>query len=60
MGKMTRTEIGKFAVGYPYPTDWVEAVLLYFNFDTEKASEVLLSSNKTKDIVNNVAAIGYC
>lgn len=54
---MTRSEIERFAVGYPYPTDWVEAVLLYFDFDTEKASDVLLSSEKTKDVVNNTTGM---
>ena len=57
MSKMTKLEIEKFAVGYPYPTDWIETVLLYFDFDTEKASDVLFSSDKTKDVINNTTGM---
>lgn len=53
MGKMQKTEIEKFAVGYPYPTDWVEIVLIYFDYDTEKADKALLNSNIAEDIINN-------
>lgn len=48
---MNRNQIGKFAVGYPYPTDWVEMVLRHFAFDTDKAKEALIDSNRTYEIV---------
>lgn len=54
---MTKNQIEKFAVGYPYPTDWVEAVLLYFDFDTKKASDVLFSSDKTSAVINNTTGM---
>ena len=57
MKKMTKTEIEKFAVGYPYPTDWVEIVLICFDFDIKKANEILLSSDKTKNLINNTTTM---
>lgn len=48
---MTRNQVEKFAVGYPYPTDWVEMVLRHFAFDTDKAEEALLDRNRTYEIV---------
>lgn len=30
---MTKGHMEKFAVGYPYPTDWVEKILIYCNFN---------------------------
>lgn len=48
---MTRNQVEKFAVGYPYPTDWVEMVLRHFAFDTDKAEGALLDRNRTYEIV---------
>ena len=40
---MTKNQIEKFAVGYPYPTDYVETLLKKYNFDTTKVHEILCS-----------------
>ena len=51
---MTKNQIEKFAVGYPYyPTDYVEAVLKVSNFDTEIAEEILDDKEKTLAIWQN-------
>lgn len=42
---MTKRQIEKFAVGYPYPTDYVEDILQKCNYDKEKADEVLCRSD---------------
>lgn len=49
--KMTKGQIEKFAVGYPYPTDWVEKILVYCNFNIRKAEEILLDDEQTKRII---------
>ena len=41
---MTRNQIEKFAVGYPVPTDWVEIILKKYNFNKDKAHQVLCKS----------------
>lgn len=38
---MTRKQIEKFAVGYPYPTDYIETILGKYDFDKKKTSEAL-------------------
>lgn len=53
MKKMTNNQIEKFAVGYPYPTDWVEDVLIKCNFDLDKAKKILLSSAQTLAVVQS-------
>lgn len=52
---MTRKQIGKFAVGYPVPTDWVEALLEYYTGDTNKVHLILLKSQK--EIISEVQRI---
>lgn len=52
---MTRKQIEKFAVGYPVPTDWVEALLDYYNGDTNKVHLILLKSQK--EIISEVERI---
>lgn len=41
---MTKKQIEKFAVGYPYPTDYVEVLLRKYDFDTIKVHEILCRS----------------
>lgn len=41
MKKMSKRQIEKFAVGYPYPTDYVEDILKKCNFDKFKAHNIL-------------------
>ena len=48
---MTKSQIEKFAVGYPYPTDWVEDVLKECNYDKVKADNILQSKYKTMTAV---------
>ena len=48
---MTKNQIERFAVGYPYPTDWIEIILKHFDFDTNKAKQILLSESRTYEIV---------
>lgn len=38
---MTKNQINKFAVGYPYPTEYVEILLKKYNYDTVKVHEIL-------------------
>lgn len=45
---MTKKQIEKFAVGYPYPTDYVEILLKKYDFNKQKVHEILCSS---RDIV---------
>lgn len=45
MKKMSKSQIEKYAVGYPYPTDFVETVLEGCNYDKEKAHEILCNEN---------------
>ena len=45
---MTKGQIKKFAVGYPYPTDYIEILLKKYNFDTEKVNNILCG---TKEVV---------
>lgn len=49
--KMTKNQIEKFAVGYPFPTDWVETVLECCDFDTDKANMILQIRNRTEEII---------
>ena len=52
--KMTKNQIEKFAVGYPYPTDVVEEILRKSGFDKNKAHEILCVDRKTaEDIWQN-------
>lgn len=48
---MTKRQIEKFAVGWPYPTDDVEAVLKYCDYNTEEANEILRDTQETMKIV---------
>lgn len=48
--KLTKTQIEKFAVGHPYPTDVVEKVLEHTNWNQKKASRILIDRNKTLDV----------
>lgn len=41
---MTRKQIEKFAVGYPYPTDYVETILKKCEFNKKKAHQILCGS----------------
>lgn len=41
---MNKQQIEKFAVGYPYPTDYVEVLLRKYDFDTIKVHEILCKS----------------
>lgn len=41
---MTKSQIDKFAVGYPYPTDYIEILLRKYNFDKAKVHEILCKS----------------
>lgn len=50
---MTKKQIEKFAVGFPYPTNWVDYVLKVTNFDTEIAGEILYNKEKTEQIIQN-------
>lgn len=51
---MTKKQIEKFAVGYPfYPTDCVETVLKVLNFDTDITEKILNSEEKTLAIWQN-------
>ena len=38
---MINKQIEKFAVGYPYPTDYVEILLKKYDYDTLKVHEIL-------------------
>jgi len=49
---MTREQIEKFAVGYPYPTDYIEDILRKCEFDKEKAHRILCGTYK--DVVKVV------
>lgn len=43
---MTKEQIERFAVGYPYPTDYVEHLLRNNNFDVEKVHRILCGSGE--------------
>ena len=38
---MTRKQIEKFAVGYPYPTSYIEILLQKYNYDKIKVDKIL-------------------
>lgn len=40
-GVMTKGQIERLAVGYPYPTDYVEILLVKHRFNVEKVKEIL-------------------
>lgn len=44
---MTKKQIEKFAVRYPYPTNVVECVLVYCDWDTDKAHAILCDRERT-------------
>ena len=46
MKKMTKEQIEEFAVGHPYPTDYVECLLIKYNYNEEKVMEILLGSSE--------------
>lgn len=43
---MTKRQIEKFAIGYPYPTDYIETFLEKYNFNTEKVHNILCCSRE--------------
>lgn len=49
---MTKMQVEKFAVGYPYPTDYVEILLKKYNYDVVMVHEIL-SSDYDK-VINEV------
>ena len=44
---MTKKQIEKFAVGYPYPTEYVEILLKKYNFNIERVNDILCGSKET-------------
>lgn len=49
---MTKKQIEKFAIGYPYPTDYVEIILRKCNFDEEKTHLILCKDyNEVVEVV---------
>ena len=43
---MTKRQIEKFAVGYPYPTDYVEILLKKYNYNKSKVHEILCQNRE--------------
>lgn len=43
---MTKRKIDKFAIGYPYPTDYIDILLRKYNFNTKKVHNILCGSRK--------------
>lgn len=41
---MTRKQIEEFAVGYSFPTDYVEIILKKYDFDKERVHQILCKS----------------
>ncbi len=48
---MKRQEIEKFAVGYPYPTDWIESVLRFCDYDKNEAHIILCNKANTLHVI---------
>ena len=47
-------QIEEYAVGYSYPTDYIEILLRRYNYDTERVHEILLKSyNEVVEEVQN-------
>ncbi|HHX66889.1 MAG TPA: hypothetical protein GX708_02390 [Gallicola sp.] len=38
---MNNRQIEKFAIGYPYPTEYIEILLKKYNYDKIKVNEIL-------------------
>lgn len=58
---LTNKLIEKFAVGYPYPTDYVEILLKKYDYDTTKVHEILRKpyNEVIKEVQNtNEAPVG--
>lgn len=49
---MTKEQIEKFSIGYPYPTDYIEILLKKYNYDTVKVNNILNCSYE--DIIKEV------
>lgn len=49
---MNKDQIEKFAVGYPYPTDYVEFLLIKYDFNKEKVHSILIKSQR--EVINEV------
>lgn len=49
---MTKGQVEEFAVGYPYPTDYIEILLTKYRFDTVKVKEILCRSYQ--EVIRNV------
>lgn len=47
---MSKKEIEKFAIGYPYPTDVVGKILHMVNYDKKLTHYILMNTNKTMAI----------
>ncbi len=62
MKVMTKGQIEKFAVGYPYPTDFVEILLIKYGFDTVKVHEILCKPymEVVKEVVKTKAVERIC
>lgn len=54
---MTKRQIEKFVVGYPYPTDYVETVLVKYKFDVLKAHYVLCRPHE--EVVREVQTAAF-
>lgn len=59
MKKMTRSQIEKFAVGYPYPTDVVEIVLKSCDYNQDTAHEILLDEARTLEVFQNSPHVNF-
>ena len=61
---ISKNEIEKLAVGYPYPTAWVEIVVRKYDYDLEKIKEILSSNAKVKKAIEGTtemnAGVTYC
>lgn len=49
---MTQNQVEKFAVGYPYPTDYVEILLKKYNYDVAMVHGIL--SSDYEKVINEV------
>lgn len=46
VGNYDKRQIKKFAIGYTYPTDYVEILLKKYSFDAERVHNILCGSRK--------------
>ncbi|MDF2615396.1 MAG: hypothetical protein K0Q47_51 [Sedimentibacter sp.] len=52
---MTRKEIEKFALGHPFPTDYVEILLKKYNYDKGIVRKILCGPSE--DVIKEVQSI---